>query len=549
MEKGYVIGVDFGTDSVRALLVDAETGKEMSAHVSYFKRWRDGKYCQPNKHQFRQHPLDYIESLEACLMGCLQGQPQAVKDAVLAISIDATGSSPVAVDEKGMPLALHPEFAENPNAMFFLWKDHSAISEAMEINEKAKLFEKDYLSHVGGMYSAEWFWSKLLYVLRQDREVAEACFSWVEQSDWLPYFLTGTQDANRMKRNVCAAGHKGLWAKAFGGFPPLAFFEHIDPVLTRIYQSLPKDLYSADEIAGQLSKEWADKLGLSSSVKVGVGAIDAHVGAIGAEIQPGVLCKVMGTSTCDMLVISQEELDGKLVKGICGQVEGSIVPGLVGLEAGQSAFGDVFSWYRDLLLFSVNELDLDENIAETWKDQILQRLAEKAESRPVELHNPISLDWFNGRRTPYVDPHAKGAMVDLHLGSDAVSLFQSLVEATCFGSRAIVDDMEKQGVEIHSVTAIGGIAKKSSYVMQTLANVLQRPIQVHQSLETCALGACMLAATLAGIHQNLQEAMAKMGLGFEKTFLPDESLKTIYEDRYQRYQQIGNELYNRNRPI
>jgi len=248
-------------------------------------------------------------------------------------------------------------------------------------------------------------------------------------------------------------------------------------------------------------------------------------------------------------VISKEELDGKLVKGICGQVEGSIVPGLVGLEAGQSAFGDVFSWYRDLLLFSIKELDLDEDSKEAWKDQLLQRLAEKAENRPVALDNPISLDWFNGRRTPYVDPHAKGAMVDLHLGSDAVSLFQSLVESTCFGSRAIVDDIEKQGVEIHTVTAIGGIAKKSNYVMQTLANVLQRPIQVHQSLETCALGACMLAATLAGIHQNLEEAMEKMGLGFEKTFLPVESLKTIYEDRYQRYQQIGNELYNRNTPI
>ncbi len=548
MKEAYVIGVDFGTDSVRALLVNAHNGQELSSHVSLFKRWKNGKYCDAQKQQFRQHPQDYIQSLRESILGCLKGQSEEVKNAVVAISIDATGSTPVAVNRQGLPLALDPRFAENPNAMFFLWKDHSSVNEAMEINEKAKKLEVDYLSHAGGMYSSEWFWSKLLYLARNDQAVFDATYAWVEQSDWLPFLLTGLEDADLIKRNVCAAGHKGLWAKAFNGYPPRSFFAHLDERLIGVYDRMPKEVFEANEQAGTLSSYWASEFGLSSSVLVGVGAIDAHVGAIGAEIKPGELCKVMGTSTCDMFVISEEELKGKLVEGICGQVVGSIVPGMVGLEAGQSAFGDVYQWFKQLLLWPLQYLESSKGIASQQLDELsnelLGQLSAEASLLIPKKNDPLALDWLNGRRTPFVNPHAKGAIMHLTLGSNAVDIFKSLVEATCFGSRAIVEDMERQGVPIERVTAIGGIAKKSSYVMQTMADILQRPIRVHQSQETCALGACMLAATVAGVHQDLGEAMDKMGLGFEKTYQPNAEWKDLYNYRFGLYLELGKQLYN-----
>jgi len=548
MKEAYVIGVDFGTDSVRAILVDAYNGKEIGAKVSYFEQWKTGKYCDPQNQQFRQHPQDYIQSLKESIMGCLAGQPEPVKASVMAIAIDATGSTPVAVNRAGLPLALDPAFSDNPNAMFFLWKDHTSIQEAMEINEKAKKFEPNYLSHVGGSYSSEWFWSKLLYVARHDPQVIQATYAWVEQSDWLPYWLTGGEDADLIKRNVCAAGHKGLWAKAFGGYPARAFFEELDEGILAIYDRMNHAVFEANELAGTLSEHWAEQFGLSSKVLIAVGAIDAHVGAIGAEIEPGQLCKVMGTSTCDMIVISEEELQGKLVEGICGQVVGSIVPGLVGLEAGQSAFGDVYQWFKQVLLWPLQhmgpEVGLSPEQLNQISDTILMELSTQASKLEIKKTDPISLDWLNGRRTPFVNPYAKGAIVDISLGSNAVDIFKSLVEATCFGSRAIVADLERQGIPISSVTAIGGIAKKSSYVMQTLADVLQRPICVHQSNETCALGACMLAATAAGIHTNLAEAMKHMGLGFEKTYTPNQGLAELYQFRFNRYQQLGEQLYH-----
>lgn len=548
MKDAFVIGVDFGTDSARALLVNAHNGEELSSSVSDFKRWSEGKYCDPKQNQFRQHPLDYIESLESCLRGCLEKVSPEVKSQILAISIDATGSTPVAIDEKGNPLALQDRFSENPNAMFFLWKDHSSIQEVEEINSKAQDFEINYLSYCGGAYSSEWFWSKLLHLVRTDQKVFDATHSWLEQSDWLPYLLTGEQNAGKIKRNVCAAGHKALWAEAFAGYPPKDFFTHLDDKLGRIYDTIGKDVYTADEVAGYLSTEWAEKLGLSENVIITVGAIDAHVGAIGAQIEPGFMCKVMGTSTCDMMVIGREELQERLVQGICGQVQGSIVPDLIGLEAGQSAFGDVYNWFKNLLLWPIrNGLPSNASlgnhvlhkIVEELEKNLLDKLSELAKQQPVNIDSELALDWFNGRRTPNVEASLSAALFNLNLGSSAVSIFQALVEATCFGSRAIVEHVEGQGVEINGVIGIGGIAKKSAYVMQTLADVLQRPIKVHRSEETCALGASMLAATAAGVYPNVSEAMKQMGPGFEKEYFPEASKKELYDKRYEKYLSLG----------
>ncbi|MGB7529447.1 ribulokinase [Sphingobacterium cellulitidis] len=553
MKQSYVIGVDFGTDSARALLVDASNGEVIGSAVSNFKRWKEGLYCDPKRSQFRQHPLDYIESLEACVQGCLANVDDSVKENVVAISIDATGSTPVAIDENGQPLALSERFSENPNAMFFLWKDHSSIKEVEEINKKAEDFDVNYLSYCGGAYSSEWFWSKLLHLVRTDQEVFQETYSWLEQSDWLPYLLTGQQDANLIQRNVCAAGHKALWAKELGGYPPVDFFNHLDPQLERIYHSIGKEVYTADEVVGTLSQEWADKFGLNEEVLICVGAIDAHVGAIGAQIKPGYMCKVMGTSTCDMMVIEKEELQDRLVRGICGQVQGSIVPQYIGLEAGQSAFGDVYNWLKNLLLWPVrNNLKEDASMGsqaisdlyEKLEQSLLSDLSELAKQQPITEDSELALDWFNGRRTPNVNPTLTAALFNLDLATGPVSLFQALVEATCFGSRAIVEHVETQGVEIKGVIGIGGIAKKSDYVMQTLADVLQRPIKVHSSDETCAMGACMLAATAAGIYPTLSDAMDEMGSGFEKKYVPDPENKELYDKRYQKYLYFGTVINN-----
>lgn len=546
MESSYVIGIDFGTDSARAILVNAMNGAVCGIGVAPFERWATGSYCDPVVSQFRQHPLDYIESMERCVSDCLAQAGGEIRPYVVGMAIDATGSTPVAVDRKGQPLALQKPFSENPNAMFFLWKDHTAIPEAEEINAKAGMSRPNYLNYCGGAYSSEWFWAKLLHLARTDRKVFQSAYSWVEQSDWLPYLLTGGKNASDIKRNVCAAGHKALWAKEHGGYPPESFFDEIDPALGRIYQSIDQQVYTTKDIVGKLSADWAAKFGLTTDVVITVGAIDAHVGAIGAQIEPGYMCKVMGTSTCDMMVVSNEQLQNRLIEGICGQVQGSIIPSLIGLEAGQSAFGDVFSWFKETLLWPLH-YELEKNHADKeiltalikrMEDHLLLDLSELAAKESVTWDDEFALDWFNGRRTPNVNPYLKGGLFNLTLGSTAVRIFQALVESTCFGSRAIVEHMEDQGVVIQGVIGVGGIAKKSSYVMQVLADVLQRPIRIHASEETCALGASMLAATAAGVHATLSAAMEAMGPGFEKEYSPNPRKKEIYDARYGRYLQL-----------
>src|SRR3954467_5337797 len=339
--NAYVIGVDYGSDSVRSIIVNVNDGFEVAASVFYYPRWKELKFCDASINQFRQHPLDYIEGLEYTIKECLQKAGKNIAANIKAISVDTTGSTPVAVDKTGTPLALLPEFAHNPHAMFVLWKDHTATKEAAEINEHATKFDVNYLQFVGGIYSSEWFWAKLLRTLRADESVRAACYSWVEHCDWVPFLLTGGNDVHQMKRSVCAAGHKALWAKEWGGLPPNEFFTSLDPLLNCFVSRLFSDTYTSDQTAGAISKEWADRLGLPTDVVIGVGAFDAHMGAVGGQIEPYYLSKVMGTSTCDMLVAPVNEVGDTLVRGICGQVNGSVIPDMIGMEAGQSAFGDV----------------------------------------------------------------------------------------------------------------------------------------------------------------------------------------------------------------
>jgi len=544
MDTKYVIGVDFGTDSVRSVLVSTATGEEIATSVFGYPRWKAGLYCDPARNQFRQHPLDYIEGLEYTIRACVAQGGKALVPHIVGISVDTTGSTPVAVDQQGTPLALLPEFADNPNAMFVLWKDHTAVKEAAEINAHAQRFETDYLQFVGGIYSSEWFWAKLLRIFREDEQVRLATHSWVEHCDWIPFLLCGGQRVADIKRGVCSAGHKSLWAAEFGGFPPNDFFASLDPLLDGFTGKLPQETFTADRAAGTLSAEWAAKLGLTTDVVVGIGAFDCHMGAVGGQIAPYYLSKIIGTSTCDILVAPKNEMQGKLVQGICGQVDGSVIPGMIGLEAGQSAFGDVFAWFRNLLLWPLKALsginpDDNADIIQRMENQLLPTLSEQASRLPVSVDSELAIDWLNGRRTPDANQLLTGALAGLDLATDAPRLFRALAEATAFGAKRIVDRFIEQGIPVKGLIALGGIPLKSPFIMQLMADVIGMPIKVHRSEQTCAIGAAMFAATAAGVFGCVEDAMRQMGQGFDREYMPDTTRTALYKQRYQRYQQLG----------
>ncbi|MET0636873.1 MAG: ribulokinase [Chitinophagaceae bacterium] len=553
MPAQYVIGVDFGTDSVRTIVVDTGNGNEMAAATFHYPRWKQQLYCNEDRNQFRQHPLDYVEGLEFTIRQCLLKAGPAVASAVKAISVDTTGSTPCFVDRTGIPLAMTPGLEENPNAMFILWKDHTAVKEAAEINEHALAGQVNYLRYVGGIYSSEWFWAKMLHTLRVDPVVREKAYSMVEHCDWIPYLLTGGTDVKQMKRSVCAAGHKALWAPEFGGLPPDKFFTGLDPLLQGITGRLFEKAYPASDSAGNLSAEWAERLGLSAGVVIGVGAFDAHMGAVGGQIEPYHLCKIMGTSTCDILVVPPANGAEILVKGICGQVNGSVIPGMVGMEAGQSAFGDSYAWFGRLLTEPFAELlskssvidnKTSEKLLDEFRSKIIPLLSSKAAALPIDEQSEISVDWLNGRRTPDANQLLKSALLGLNLGTDAARLFRAIAESTCFGARSISDRFVSQGIPVKGLIGTGGVAKKSPFIMQMMADVLNMPIRIHASEQTCALGAAMFAATAAGIFNNVQDAMKAMGQGFEIKYYPNPAMVPVYEKRYRRFLQLGEYIEN-----
>jgi L-ribulokinase len=545
---GYVIGVDFGSDSVRTILVDAGSGKEKAASVFFYPRWKKQLYCHANKNQFRQHPLDYMEGLEHTIKECISKVGPDIASDVRAISVDTTGSTPVTVDKNGTPLALLPEFENNPNAMFVLWKDHTSVREAAEINEHAEKFAINYLQNVGGIYSSEWFWAKLLHVLRTDTQVRSAIFSFAEHCDWIPFLLTGGHDALQMKRGVCSAGHKILWAKEWDGLPPNEFFASLDPLLDGFTERLFKKTYTADQSAGVISPDWAVRLGLPMDTVIGVGAFDAHMGAVGGQIEPFYLSKVMGTSTCDMLVVPEAEVRGILVKGICGQVPGSVIPGMIGMEAGQSAFGDAYAWYKNLLTWPLKNILATSKLTETntlnrlideTGEAIIPVLSKLAAELTIDEDSEMALDWFNGRRTPDANQMLRASITGLNLGSDAVSVFRAVVESTCFGAKAIVERFVQQGIPVKGLIGLGGVAKKAPFIMQMMADIMNRPIRINRSEQTCALGAAMFAATAAGVYGKVEDAMHAMGQGFDAVYEPNQTLVPMYEKRYEKYKQLG----------
>lgn len=538
MQNKFTIGLDYGTDSVRALVVNTQTGENVGTAVHYYERWKKGLFCDASISQFRQHPLDYVEGLEAAVKGALAGLSDEVKQNVVGISVDTTGSTPVAVDANGVPLALLPEFAENPNGMFILWKDHTANAEAEEINNLAHHWDVDYTKYVGGIYSSEWYWAKILRTLRVDTKVQEKAFSWVEHCDWISALLTGNTNPLTFKRSRCAAGHKALWHEEFEGLPSEEFLTKLDPLLGGLRDRLFRNTYTSDEAMGTISEEWATKLGIPSDVKIGVGAFDCHMGAVGAEIEPYDFVRVMGTSTCDMLIAPNEEIGHLLIKGICGQVDGSIIPNMLGMEAGQSAYGDYYAWFQRIITEPVRSL-LGDAAAEELSQKLIPYLSEQASQLPITENDIVATDWINGRRTPDANHTLKASFMGLGLGTDAIKIFKMIVEATAYGSKAIVDRFIQEGVPIKQVIAIGGVAKKSPFVMQTLSDVLNMPIKVASSDQACALGAAMNASVAAGVHATLADAQKAMGSGFDANYTPRPEAVEVYKSLYEKYQKLG----------
>lgn len=537
----YTLGVDYGTDSVRVLLVDVDTGNEIVTAVSNYPRWAKQLFCDATSDRFRQHPQDYIDSLEDAMAQLWRLAPANASNEVLGLSFDTTGSTPVAVNSEGVPLALTPEFENNPNAMFILWKDHTAVKEAAEITLAAQNSSINYLGNMGGIYSSEWFWAKILHTIREDEAVKKAAYSWVEHCDWMTALVTGQCHPSVFKMGRCAAGHKGMWCADWDGFPPNDFFKAIDPLLDGVVNTLNADTETAGVKAGLINAEWAKRLGLKEGTVVGFGAFDCHMGAVGANVKPGVLTKVMGTSTCDITVSTYEDLGDTCVKGICGQVDGSVIPGVVGLEAGQSAFGDLYAWFKSFLTWPLKQLPnkFDASQIDTFVEQMIPALSNEAEKLAPGAGKLVALDWVNGRRTPDADQTVAMAITGMKMGTTPAHMFRALVEATAFGSRAINERFKEEGISIDTVVTIGGISKKSDFVMQVCADVWNCNIDVLESDQSCALGAAILSAVAAGVYESVEQAQKVMASPVCKQYQPNAVNVETYNSLYRQYQSLG----------
>jgi L-ribulokinase len=529
----YAIGLDYGTNSCRSLIVNLETGAEVASHVCNYPSGQMGVIVDPrDPNVARQSPADYREGLvEIVIQGLAKAKAADAAfsaDQVVGIGVDTTGSTPMPVDRSGVPLALAPTFKDNPHAQAWLWKDHTSHAEAAEITALARAIRPQYLAKCGGTYSSEWFWAKVLHCKRVAPDVFETAFSFVELCDWIPALLTGIEDPLALKRGVCAAGHKALYAKAWGGLPDKEFLGALDPALAELRDRLYETAYTADVTAGGLCAEWAKVLGLREGVAVAVGAFDAHMGAVGAGCSAGKLAKILGTSTCDLMV-AKNTLPLKDIPGVCGIVDGSVIAGYYGIEAGQSAVGDIFLWF-------VNNLVPESFGASAGaKFGALDEAASKL--KPGE-NGLLALDWNNGNRCVLTDVRLSGLVLGQTLHTSAPELYRALVEATAFGAKMIVDRVRKHGVPVEEVINCGGLAVKSPFLMQIYADILDMPMAVAASDQTCALGAALFGAVAAGAFNNIEEAQAKVCRIRERVYQPIPDHVAVYAELFALYRQL-----------
>ena len=543
----YTIGLDYGTNSVRALIVNVANGAEVAAAVWTYAHGTQGVVLARDANLARQHPADYLQGAEVTIKEALATAKKSVKgfsaSQVIGIGVDTTGSTPLPVDANGQPLAFSKKFANNPAAMAWLWKDHTGVNEAAEITALAKKLRPQYLAKCGGTYSSEWFWSKVLKCLRTAPEVFNAAYSWVELSDFVPAALTGTEHPSKFIAGVCAAGHKAMWNAKWGGYPDEAFLSKLNPKLAQLRSRLTTRVYSIDKSVGGLTPAWAKKTGLTAGIPVAVGAFDAHLGAVGSGVAPGCLVKIIGTSTCDIAISANTK---KLadVPGLCGIVDGSVLPGYFGLEAGQSAVGDLFNWLVNYIqpgaptTVSASSRNLPTSRDGARRSATHEDLTAGALKLQPGESGLLALDWNNGNRTILVDQRLTGLLVGQTLYTTPAEIFRALIEATAFGALTIINRFEEYGVKISSVVNCGGIADKSPLVMQIYADVTGRPMKVSRSAQTCALGSAIAAAVVAGAHKDYATAQKRM-TGLKPTvYKPNAKAHATYKELYSLYKQL-----------
>lgn len=528
MATQYTIGLDYGTNSVRCLIVNVSNGAEVAAAVWVYSHGTQGVVLARDPNLARQHPADYLDGAAITIKQALASAKKTVKgfspDQVIGIGVDTTGSTPLPVDKEGQPLVFQKKFANNPAALAWLWKDHTSVNEAAEITALAKKMRPQYLAKCGGTYSSEWFWSKLLHCLRTAPQVFNAAHSWVELSDFVPASLTGTEHPDKFIAGVCAAGHKAMWNAKWGGYPDEAFLTKLDPKLAQLRSRLSPRVHTIDRAVGGLTEAWAKRTGLKAGIPVAVGAFDCHLGAVGSGVTPGTLVKIIGTSTCDISIASTSS---KLadVPGLCGIVDGSVLPGYFGLEAGQSAVGDLFNWWV--------------NYIKPHGEKLTHRqLDEEALKLQPGESGLLALDWNNGNRTILVDQRLTGLLVGQTLYSTPAEVYRALVEATAFGALTIINRFEEYGVKISQIVNCGGIAEKSALTMQIYADVTGRPMKISRSAQTCALGSAIAAAVIAGAHKDYATAQKKM-TGLKPTvYKPNPKAHAVYKELYALYKEL-----------
>jgi len=531
MQK-YAIGLDFGTNSCRSLIVNIENGEEISSHVFSYPSGEAGVIIdKSNPNLARQNPADYILGIESTIKGAialaLEADTNFSAERIMGIGVDTTGSSPLPIDSKGTPLCFLEKFKENPAAMVWLWKDHTGHEEALAITKTAAELRPEYLAKIGGVYSSEWFWSKLWKCSKDHEDVFDAAASFIEICDWIPAVLVGNTDPENIKRSVCAAGHKAMFNEKWGGLPDEEFLNALSPKLGNIRKHLFNNSFPSEEKMGNLSQEWANKLGLSTNVAVAVGAFDAHMGAVGAGVGVGTLVKILGTSTCDIMIWPN---NAKLadIPGVCGIVDGSVKGGYFGIEAGQSAVGDIFLWF-------VNNL-VPESYGSSTEEKFRNLESAAAQLKPGES-GLLALDWNNGNRTILVDVRLSGLLVGQTLYTKPHEIYRALVEATAFGALTIIDRIEENGVPINEVVNCGGLAVKNSLLMQIYADITNRPMKISRSEQTPALGAAIFGAVAAGGYADVESAQIKM-TGTNKTYEPIAENHDVYKKLYQLYKQM-----------
>lgn len=545
MVRKLVAGVDYGSDSVRVLLADATTGEAVADGVCAYPRWAEKRYCNPAAVQYRQHALDYIEGLEAAMKTALGRAGEGAGQDIIGIAVDTTGSTPGPVDRDGTPLCLLEEFKDNPNAMFHLWKDHTAVEEAKEINEVFSAGDIDYTKYQG-IYSSEWFWAKILHTTRVDERIREAAWTWTEHCDWIAGLLVGNVNPDTIAHCSCAAGHKALWHSEFGGLPSEERLSRLDPYLCGVAERYKMSPVPAGTCIGTISKEWAGRLGVNPEAKIGAGSFDAHAGGVGAGVGLHTLVQVVGTSTVEMLVDKPEVLRGKNLKEYCGQAEDSIVPGYVGLEMSQPAFGDVYAWFKELLLWPMRQMEIPEEILDREQrqkltdylaGQILPSLEKEAKNCIEE--DLTALDWFNGRRYPKLNESVRAAINRLSLGTRAPSIYCALVKGTVFGCKRVYNSLVDNGLQIDRIIAVGGIAKKSPFIMQMMSDALGVPIMVCKEEQMCAKGAAVYAAVAAGVFASVEEGQRTYCEAYKANYFPDDTKRGMYEQMYEDYLCLG----------